>query len=394
MDSFYVSNDGALSWRVLPVPTGVEFTTPLACVNAQSCAAGATYKNQPAYVSTSNGGHSFTVDPLPSSDGTLYALDCPSLNFCAGLAADSANGNNAPVDATFVSTTTNGASFSDTPFPAGESMTSLACPTTSNCVTVGTIDAQNANGSIGGVSASTSDGGHSWTSGALPLGFGIADYPSQLACSDADHCSVLGNIVIATTMSSTCPQTILPPSGQSPSPPAAQSPAVQAIAQEESLYWAEASAAEAKDGIGECGPNSTAIVSDIAETSDGGLSWVPEALPSSAPQPSLSDIVCASSENCIATGSVAVPQKFASGAVNGGSAIVLITRNDGATWNSVSFAVPSNIPSGVQLDAFMAVGDVQCPQVNYCIALGVSNQGSTTTPVYTSGSSAQTASSA
>jgi hypothetical protein len=73
---------------------------------------------------------------------------------------------------------------------------------------------------------------------------------------------------------------------------------------------------------------------------------------------------------------------------------VLTTHNDGATWSSVSFAVPSNIPSGVQLDAFMAVGSVQCPQLNYCVALGVSNQGSKTTPVYTSGSSGQSANSA
>lgn len=394
MDSFYVSNDGALSWSVLPVPPGVNFTTPLACASAQNCAAGATYNNQPVYISTSNGGHSFTIDPLPGSDGTLYALDCPSMNFCAGLVAESANGNNAPVDATFLSTTTNGASFSDTPFPAGESMTSLACPTTTDCTAVGTVDALNANGSLSGVSAISSDGGQSWTSGALPLGFGIPDYPSQLSCSDADHCSVLGNILISTPINPSCPQLPPAPKSSSPSTPSAQSPAVRAIAQQESLYWAQSNAIDTKDGIIDCGPNETAIVSDIAETSDGGLAWAPEALPSSAPQPSLSDIVCASNEVCVATGSVAVPQRFSSGALNGGSAIVLTTDNDGATWHSVSFAVPSSIPSGVQIDAFMAVGDVQCPQIGYCIALGVSDQGSKTTPVYSSGAHPQSASNA
>jgi hypothetical protein len=393
MDSFYVSNDGALSWSVLPVPQGVDFTTPLACATAQSCAAGATYNGQPVYVSTSNGGHSFTIDPLPAADGTLYALDCPSLNLCAGLGAANADGNNVPVDATFVSTTTNGASFSDTPFSAGESMTSLACPTASNCVAVGTTDVQNADGSVSGISASTNNGGQNWTNGALPLGFGIADYPSQLSCSDAEHCSVLGNIVIATTVLPECAQMSPAPSNPSPSPPLVQSPAVRAIAQKESLYRAQSNAAEAKAGMIDCGPDKTTIVSDIAETSDGGLSWTPEALPSSAPQPFLSSIVCASSDDCVATGTVAVLQKFASGDINGGSAIVLITHNDGTTWNSVSFAVPSNIPSGVQTDAFMAVGDVQCPQADYCVALGVSDQGSKTTPVYTSGSS-PTASSA
>lgn len=394
-NSFYVSNDGALSWSVLPVPPGVDFTSPLACANAQICAAGATYNNQPAYISTSNGGHSFTIDPFPASDGTLYSLDCPSVDFCAGLVGTSSGGNNTPIDATFVSTTTNGASFSDTTFPAGQSMTSLACPTTSNCVAVGTMDAQNANGSMSGVVASTSDAGQNWTSGTFPSGFDITDYSSQLSCSDADHCSVIGEIVITTVISPKCSLTPPAPSSPAPLPTAAQSPAVRAIAQQESSYWAQSSAEEeAKVGILDCSPSGTAIVSDIAESSDGGLSWIPESLPSSAPQPFLSDIVCPSSDDCVATGTVAVPQKFATGGINGGSAIVLITHDDGATWSSVSFAVPSNIPSGVQLDAFMAVGDVQCPQVNYCIALGVSNQGSKTTPVYTSGSSAQSASSA
>lgn len=393
-NSFYVSHDGALSWSVLPVPTGVDFTTALTCADAQNCAAGATYNNEPAYISTSNGGHSFTIDPFPASDGTLYSLDCPSVNFCAGLAGASAGGNNTPIDATFVSTTTNGASFSSTPFPEGQSMTSLACPTISNCVAVGTMDAQSTDGLMSGVVASTSDAGQSWTSGSFPLGFDITDYSSQLSCSDAEHCSVLGNIVITTTNASTCSMTPPLPSDPPPSAPPEQSSAVRAIAQEESAYWTQSNDAEAKAGIITCSGNGTTIISDVAETSDGGLTWVPEGLPSSAPQPILSDIVCPSSETCVATGTVAVPQKFASGALNGGSAIVLTTHNDGATWSSVSFAVPSNIPSGVQLDAFMAVGSVQCPQLNYCVALGVSNQGSKTTPVYTSGSSGQSANSA
>jgi hypothetical protein len=45
------------------------------------------------------------------------------------------------------------------------------------------------------------------------------------------------------------------------------------------------------------------------------------------------------------------------------------------------------MPSGMQVDAFMAIGDIQCPQVNDCTGLGVSDQGSQTTPVYTSAAS-------
>jgi hypothetical protein len=346
------------------------------------------------FISTSDGGHSFTIDPLPASVGTLYSLDCPSLGFCAGLAATSADANNTPIDATFLSTANSGANFTDTLLPAAQSMDSLACPTSLDCVVVGTSDASSADAITTGVVAHTSDGGQSWTDGALPAGFGIMSGSSEISCSDAEHCSVLGNIAVTITNQPEC-STLTPPIPSSPSQGSAtqQSPAVQAIAREESAFWAEASAAEAKAGLGECvgGGTGTGIVSDVAKTSDGGLNWVPEALPSSAPEPFLSDIVCASNEDCVATGSVAVAQRFPSGAINGGSAIVLVTHDDGATWSGVSFAVPSHIPSGVQLDAFMDVGEVQCPQINDCVALGVSDQGSKTTPVYTGGLDAPSA---
>jgi hypothetical protein len=394
-NSFYVSNDGALSWSVLPVPAGVDFTTPLACASAQHCAAGATYNGQPVFISTSDGGHSFTIDPLPTSDGTLHSLDCPSVDFCAGLAATSADANNSPIDATFLSTINNGSSFTDTLLPAGQSMVALACPTSLDCVAVGTSDASSTQALTTGVVAHTGDGGQSWTSGALPMGFGIINYATRLSCSDAQHCSVLGNIAVTVTNPPECSSLTPPlPSSASQPAPAQQSPAVQAIAREESAYWARASAIEAQSGSASCVSNGTGIVSDIASTSDGGVTWVPEALPASAPEPMLSDIVCASNEDCVTTGSVAVPQRFASGAINLGSAIVLVTHDGGVNWSGVSFAVPSHVPSGVQEDAFMAVGDVQCPQVNNCIALGISNQGSKTTPVYTGGLDISTASKA
>jgi hypothetical protein len=383
-DSFYVSHDGALSWSVLPVPTGVDFTTPLSCADVDHCAAGATDNAQPVFITTGDGGHSFTIDPLPSSAGGIYSLECPTQDFCAALAATSSQPDGVPENATFLSTSTNGASFSDASLPVGESMVSLACPTALNCVTVGTSDATDDSGLVTGVVASTNDAGQKWTSGTLPAGFGVIDYLSRISCADALHCSVLGNIAVSVAPSPEC-ATVDPqrPTTSTTLPMSTPSAAVSAIERQEALYAIEANVIEAKDGSVTCG-DGPMIVSDIASTSDGGLTWTPEALPASAPEPQLSDIVCASDQYCIATGSVAVPQKFQSGAINGGSAIVLVTTNDGVDWKGVSFSVPANIPSGVQYDAFMAVGDVQCPMVNDCVALGVSDQGSPTTPVYTS----------
>ena len=385
--TLYVSNDGALDWSVLPLPAGVDFTTPLTCATADECAAGATDKNQPVFISTVDGGHSFTIDPLPSADGTLYSLSCPSTGFCAGLAGTATDANSTPIDATFLSTTDDGLTFNDSSLPSGDSMESLACPTATACVAVGTSDALGINDWTSGVVASTTNSGASWTSGALPEGFGI-NYLSRLTCVDSSHCSVIGIIAIAQNYPN-CAGSGLPSS--TPPPMAAQSPAVQAISDEESAWATAANEKSESEGFGyTCGSSSYSYVNDIASTSDAGLTWTPEALPPSAPNPQLSDIACSSDEYCVASGSVAIPQRFGPNKYNGGSAAMLVTSDGGVSWTKVSFAVPSSVPSGVQLDAFLAVGDIQCPQANYCVALGVSDQGSRTTPVYTSSTSPQT----
>jgi hypothetical protein len=385
LGTLYVSNDGALSWSVLPLPAGVDFTTPLTCSSADDCAAGATDKGQPVFVSTVDGGHSFTINPLPSADGRLYSLSCPSTGFCAGLAGTSADANLNPIDATFLSTTDGGLTFSDSSLPAGDSMEALDCRTATNCVAVGTSDQLGISDWSSGVVASTSNSGASWTSGALPEGFGI-NYLSRLTCVDAEHCSLIGLIAIAQDFPG-CAAGV--PSSSS-APMAPQSPAVQAISQEESAWATAANEKMKSEGLGyQCGSSSYSYVNDIASTSDAGLTWTPEALPSSAPNPELSDIACSSDLNCVASGSVEIPQIFGAGRFNASSAAVLVTHDGGASWTKVSFAVPSKVPSGVQIDAFMDVGDIQCPQANDCIALGVSDQGSKTTPVYTNSSTPQ-----
>jgi hypothetical protein len=382
LGTLYVSNDGALNWSVLPLPAGLDFTTPLACDGTESCAAGATDNGQPVFVSTVDGGHSLTIDPLPSADGKLYSLSCPSAGFCAGLAGTSADSYGDPIDATFLSTTNDGANFIDSPLPTGDSMESLDCSTAANCVAVGTNDALSTSDWTAGAVASTTNAGASWTSGALPSGFGI-NYLSRLTCVDAEHCSVIGMIAI------NVPSQVCPGMNQSPSStPGATTPQslqVQVISTMESALATAAYAKITTEGFGSsCSGSATQFVNDIASTSDGGLAWTPEALPSSAPDPQLSDIACSGDEYCVASGSVLIPQRFGPNKANWSSALMLVTDNGGASWNDVTFAVPSALPSGVQIDAFMAVGDIQCPQVSDCIALGISNQGSKTTPVYTS----------
>jgi hypothetical protein len=52
-------------------------------------------------------------------------------------------------------------------------------------------------------------------------------------------------------------------------------------------------------------------------------------------------------------------------------------------WQRVTFAAPAEVPGGMQGDSFMDIGQIQCPQPDACIAIGVSDHGSTSTPIYT-----------
>ncbi len=65
--------------------------------------------------------------------------------------------------------------------------------------------------------------------------------------------------------------------------------------------------------------------------------------------------------------------------------MVVITHDAGLTWNRVTFTLPAHVPPAMQADpnAFLSVGDIQCPQPDACIALGGASQGSKSTAVYT-----------
>lgn len=333
MDSLYVSTDGAVSWDVLPLPSGLTFTSALSCASAVNCAAGALLNGQPVLAVTSDGAHSWTLDSLPAGPSQIFQLSCPTTTTCVGLATASAILPGVVfyppyIGTRFLITTDGGARFTTSASPPGESMVNLACPTARDCVAVGARNrdrsARYANEP--GVVAITHDGGATWSSATLPQNQGL--FP-PLTCVDTNHCYTLGQF-IATRFHG--------------------------------------------------GSFSTA--SDLLASADGGRTWTVRRLPASLPTPQLFGLACASDRTCYASGTEDIPQHFAGGAVNESSAMVLTTSNGGLTWSRVTFATPAQTPRGMDIDAFMAIGEIQCPRPGTCVALGVSDQGSKTTPVY------------
>jgi photosystem II stability/assembly factor-like uncharacterized protein len=335
MNALYVSTNGGIGWSALPVPSGLNFTTALSCGSAADCAAGGLYLTQPVFADTSDGGHSWTIDPLPAAArGVIFQLSCPTSSTCSGLLATDAT----PVGqllhgwfyyggVRFLRTTDAGQRFAISRFPARQDMQALSCPTASDCVAIGVSRSSagfNKTLVLGRFVETTTDGGANWTPGRMPAGLGLG-YLAPLTCPDAGHCFMIG-----TTNQNTS--------------------------------------------------------NAFASSANGGRTWAQVPLPRDVPQPVLFAIACPTDSTCYVAGSEGIPQYFAGGGENEDSAMLLATGNAGKNWSRVTFAVPANVPAGYDTDAYMAIGTIQCPQAGTCLALGITDQGTRSTPVYTLGS--------
>jgi hypothetical protein len=344
MNSFYVSTDGAQTWSVLPVPDGVTFTSALSCASATHCAAGGLYYgHQPVYLTTTSGGHSWTATPLPAHVGQILSLDCVTAMTCRGLASASgqatSSGLGLGTDMHFVVTSDGGRHFTVVPFPKGASIQSVACPTAAHCVAVGWyshFSARNGPDLDRGVLLTSDDGGLTWWQRAWPGGYGPGPVP-DVSCADAGHCAMIG--------------------------------------------FVEHKGTE-KDQFGYTSGKDAIQYTVIAFSADGGATWTASTLPRTIPYPMIDALTCPTMRTCYAAGGDSIAQRIGN-TYNAGSSVVAITHDAGRTWQRVTFAVPAKVPSGMQGDSFLDIGQIQCPQPDACVAIGVSDQGSTSTPIYT-----------
>jgi hypothetical protein len=391
--SFYASTDDGVTWTEYTMPSGFLPTTSLSCGSDSDCDAGGTYNGQSVLVSTTNGGHSFTVAPLPSTVGTIFSLSCSSGQFCGGLASTEAPGSafyhpdtleyGQPTDATFLSTD-DGSTFTSTALTSGNSLWTLECTSRLDCVVLG--DQGNASdGTMNwsqGIIDTTNDGGNTWTSAIMPSGFAI-DSNSVLSCADALHCSVSGKIDATFENPPAC-ATMNHPSNSPTSLPVtagAPSAALETIVQFESslITSANLQAIPNTEGFGCMWPPER-LVSDIMSTTDGGNTWTPEQLPASVPGPDLLGLSCPTDNDCWASGSDQNVQQVPGGS-NNTESVLLGTTNGGATWSTVTFSVPAGTPS-FQSAFGDGIGRISCPTVNVCMASGVGMADSVSLPFY------------
>jgi photosystem II stability/assembly factor-like uncharacterized protein len=92
----------------------------------------------------------------------------------------------------------------------------------------------------------------------------------------------------------------------------------------------------------------------VVTSTDGGSTWATESLPAGVG--SLSAISCASSSVCEASGNTVVP----------GTPVIVGTTDGGATWQS------QTVPSGIE-----SINQISCPSVSDCTGVGDAPGGST-----------------
>ncbi len=346
MNSVYVSTDGAQTWSVLPLPDGVTFTSPLSCASGTDCTAGGLYYgHQPVYLTTASGGHSWTVSPLSAGVGQILSLDCVTARTCRGLASASGKPMSAGFemlisDAHFVITSDGGRHFTVVAFPKGETLQSVTCPTAAHCVAVGlhsNVDRRNGPDLDHGVLLTSDDGGVTWQQRPWPNGYGPGLFP-DVTCMDASHCAMIGFVERNGTVT---------------------------------------------DQLGGVTSGKDAVqYTVIGFSSDGGATWTASTLPHTIPYPMIDALACPTTRTCYAAGSDLIAQRIGN-TYNAGSSVVAITHDAGRTWQRVTFTVPAKVPGGMQGDSFMDIGQIQCPRPDACVAIGVSDQGSSSTPIYT-----------
>jgi photosystem II stability/assembly factor-like uncharacterized protein len=180
------------------------------------------------------------------------------------------------------------------------------------------------------------DGGMTWLQGAWPHGYGPGVFP-DVTCADASHCAMIG--------------------------------------------YVERNGREGNQ-VGYSSGKDAVQYTVIAFSSDGGVTWTASTLPRTMPYPMMDTLTCPTSQTCYAAGGDLIAQRIGK-TYNAESSVVAVTQDAGRSWQRVSFAVPAKVPGGMQGDSFMQIGEIQCPSPDACVAIGISDQGSTSTPIYT-----------
>ena len=352
------SSDNGASWTEQTYPERIYVLQGVSCSSSLTCiAVGQTSSPNTvdwqtsgprlptgAYgniIATTDGGATWTSEESPGGVNELSSVSCPSTTECVAVGASSVG---APSGAIVV-TTDSGLTWTQSTVPSGNMMLSgVSCASDSTCVAVGdSIDS--ATNTSAGVVLATADGGDTWTEQTLPVGvlsFGAVSCPPSVG---TPTCFVVGKV------SPTGAEVFVSTDGGdtwSAPDPLGMPNFVNGI-----------SCSSTVDCVAVGTAPSWSASPLIAATTNGWSTWSFESAPSGAT--ALNSVSCISNLDCVAVGS---------GNLGGGviSGDVLATTDGGATWSDQT-------PEDTYPGFAPQLQSVSCSSTTACVAIGFQGQG-------------------
>jgi hypothetical protein len=314
------TTDGGATWTNQPIPGSVGYLSRIACSDRRTCVAvgqaAQTSNGQAISIATTDGGASWTVVPSPDTVLDITALTCRADRSCLAVGT-TANGS-----AALTEPSPGSAWVQRGPLPTGiTGATAISCTTARICLVTGSV-AVAADHSTGTV-ALTTDGGTTWAAEATPKGLGELNGISCLS----GPVTGAGAIPAPSTAPTTAPPTTVPTTAST----------------------ATASTVTTTTAAGSS-PSTTTAPTTTVPTTTVPTTTVPTTT-TTAPAP----LVGVSGARCVVTGTTAT---VLSGA-RAGKGVLLTTANGGATWTS------QPVPA-----AAAAFSDVSCIALDTCVAVG------------------------
>ena len=382
------TNDGA-SWTPEKAPSGVETLYGISCPSAADCTAvgsTATEYGTPVAIGTTNGGATWTLEKTPTSPSILDAVSCASTTTCVAVGFGSGL------------MTTNGGTTWTSVSPGGD-LVGISCPSTSTCVAVGSAEQTGpcSHTPLPGCPdqpyvAWTTNGGASWSeSGAGTSNSTNGGSLTSVSCPTTTQCMVAGSAVSGVLSPSTANEYVVVLSGSCTMVGCGGSgiPSLSSInvldgvsCPSSSLCVAvgdghiatagatpttqdapfgvvsAVSCASASDCMAAGGTSN--YVAAIANSADGGSSW---ATSFTAPYgvDDLDAVSCPTTSVCIAVGGA---ESGFAGFGNMGPGAVVNSTDGGATWTVQSLPTDAG-----------ALGAISCASTTVCEALGTTTSG-------------------
>jgi hypothetical protein len=394
------TTNGGMSWTDQSLPPGLIQLLGISCPSTTTCSAVGAWNGSAApsaeetaaVVTTTNGGASWTSESVPADSEDLLGISCPSTTTCVAVGAvpypavSCRPFPNCPVNLSFVMFTTNGGTTwsgetgSSPGADEGDSFQGVSCPTTSECVAVGSTNNPDG-GQVGVAEGILLSGACTLVTGCGTLSVPASSgYLGSVSCFSASTCIAVGGALIATagatgwTTENTSLQALSGVTCPSPSECLVSGgvaedgqPGAVAESTNGGASWAAVftfayavsslfavscpspsvcSAVGGSTGPGEAsgdfGPGEGPGV--VLNSTDGGAGWTKQTLPAGTGP--VSSVSCASTSVCEALGSYPAP-------------FIIGTTDGGTTWQS------QTAPSGLTY-----LNSIACPSAMVCTAVG------------------------